>query len=182
MMAAARSSSRRSTGTSPAAARASTRRAFSNGRNPAATSLCTRHTSSALHTLGRLVLAFSMISTAMFRSAALSTYTWQMPVPVWIQGTVAFSTQARISPAPPRGISRSTRPFAVISSLAEAWVVSSIRLTALSGRPTRARPQRRALTMAWQLAQASRPQRSTQALPAFRASAAASEVTLGRLS
>ena len=55
-------------------------------------------------------------------------------------------------------------------------------LTALSGRPARARPQRRALTMAWQLAQASRPQRSTQALPAFRASAAASEVTLGRLS
>ena len=55
-------------------------------------------------------------------------------------------------------------------------------LTALSGRPARARPQRRALTMAWQLVQASRPQRSTQALPAFRASAAASEVTLGRLS
>ena len=37
-----------------------------------------------------------------------STKMWQMPVPVWMQGTLAFSTQARMSPAPPRGMSRST--------------------------------------------------------------------------
>ena len=72
----------------------------------------TRQTSSALHTDGRLVLAFSMIFTAMLRSASLSTYTWQMPVPVSMQGTLAFSTHARMSPLPPRGISRSTRPSA----------------------------------------------------------------------
>ena len=36
-----------------------------------------------------------------------------MPVPVSMQGTAAFSTQARISPAPPRGISRSTSPRAL---------------------------------------------------------------------
>ena len=181
MMAAARSSSRRSTGTSPAAARASTRRAFSNGRNPAATSLCTRHTSSALHTLGRLVLAFSMISTAMFRSAALSTYTWQMPVPVWIQGTVAFSTQARIS-RHRRGESADP-PDRLRHQLVGGSVGSVLNQADGTFRQAaRARPQRRALTMAWQLAQASRPQRSTQALPALRASAAASLVTLGRLS
>ena len=58
----------------------------------------------------------TMMFTAMSRSAYSSTYTWQIPVPVWMQGTVAFSTQARISPAPPRGISRSTSPSAVISS------------------------------------------------------------------
>ena len=105
-----------------------------------------------------------------------------MPVPVWMQGTVAFSTQARISPAPPRGISRSTSPSAVISSLALAWEVSSMRLTAHSGRRTLRKPARRASTMAWQLAQASRPQRRMHALPALMASAAASLVTLGRLS
>ena len=105
-----------------------------------------------------------------------------MPVPVWIQGTVAFSTQARISPAPPRGISKSTRPSAVINSLALAWEVSDSRLTAHSGRRALRRPARRASTMAWQLAQASRPQRKMQALPALIARAAASLVTLGRLS
>ena len=83
-------------------------RRASLGRNSAAMSRCTRHTSSALQTLGRLALAFSMMSSALFRSAVSSTYTWQMPVPVWMQGTLAFCTQARISPAPPRGISRST--------------------------------------------------------------------------
>ena len=52
-----------------------------------------------------------------------------MPVPVSMQGTVAFSTQARIRPAPPRGMRRSTRPLAVISSCAEAWLVSSTMFT-----------------------------------------------------
>ena len=39
-----------------------------------------------------------------------------MPVPVSSTGTAALSTHARISPAPPRGMSRSTRPLAAISS------------------------------------------------------------------
>ena len=88
------------------------------GRNRSATALWTRHTSSALHTEGRLVLALTMIFTALSKSAYSSTYTWQIPVPVWMQGTVACSTQARISPAPPRGISRSTSPSAVIRTRA----------------------------------------------------------------
>lgn len=57
----------------------------------------------------------------------LSTYIWHMPVPVSMQGTVAFSTQALISPFPPRGIRRSTRPVAVISSFALPREVSSTR-------------------------------------------------------
>ena len=39
----------------------------------AATALCTSNTSSALHTEGRLVLAFSTMASALSRSAALST-------------------------------------------------------------------------------------------------------------
>ena len=70
-----------------------------------------------------------MMFRAMSRSASASTYTWQMPVPVSTQGTVAFSTQERISPAPPRGISRSTSPVAVISSRALSRLVSWTRFT-----------------------------------------------------
>ena len=70
-------------------------------------SRCTRQTSAALQTEGRLVLALSMMFSAMSKSASRSMYTWQMPVPVSITGTRAFSTTARISPAPPRGMSRS---------------------------------------------------------------------------
>ena len=105
-----------------------------------------------------------------------------MPVPVSMTGTVALSTQARISPAPPRGMSRSTYPLAVISSCAEARVVSSTRHRASWGSPARERPRHRAETMAAAERWASFPQRSTQAEPAFRAKAAASLVTLGRLS
>ena len=64
-----------------------------------------------------------------------------MPVPVSMQGTVAFSTQARIRPAPPRGMRRSTRPLAVISSCAEAWLVSSTMFT-MSGVAARLRNAR----------------------------------------
>ena len=144
--------------------------------------LWTRQTSSALQTLGRLAFAFSMMSSALVWSAVSSTKMWQMPVPVWMQGTFAFSTQARMSPAPPRGMSRSTYPTAVMRALAEAWVVSSMRQTAVSGRPLARRPCRRAATMALAERHASLPQRRMQALPLLMASAAASLVTLGRLS
>ena len=107
---------------------------------------------------------------------------WQMPVPVSMTGTVALSTQARISPAPPRGISRSTSPEAVISSRADCREISSTRPRAFWGSPAAASPCRRALTMAAAERWASLPHRRTQAEPAFSASAAASDVTLGRLS
>ena len=182
MMACAAASSRSSTGILPAAARASTRRALSRGKNAPATSRCTRATSSALQTDGRLVLAFSMMFRAFSRSASLSTYTWQMPVPVSMQGTVADSTHARMSPAPPRGMSRSTRPEAVISSCALRRVGSETRLTNVSGRPASRSPSCMAATMAAAERYASLPPRSTQTLPLFMASTAASEVTFGRLS
>ena len=107
---------------------------------------------------------------------------WQMPVPVSSTGTVALSTQARMSPAPPRGMSRSTRPRACISWLALSRLVSSTSCRASRGRPARSMPCFRADTMALADRWASFPPRSTQADPAFRARAAASEVTLGRLS
>ena len=79
-------------------------------------------------------------------------------------------------------MSRSTSPEAVISSLADCRVVSSTSPRAFWGSPAADRPSRRASTMAAAERWASLPQRSTQAEPAFSASAAASEVTLGRLS
>ena len=105
-----------------------------------------------------------------------------MPVPVSMQGTAAFSTQARMSPAPPRGISRSTSPRACMISLALWWVVSSTMFTMSASPPAAVMPVFSAATMARQERYASFPLRSIQTLPLLTASAAASEVTLGRLS
>ena len=105
---------------------------------------------------------------------------WQIPVPVSNTGTAALSTQARMSPAPPRGISRSTSPRAAISSLAEAREVSSTSWRASWGRPAADKPSFSAAVMAAAERWASLPQRRTQADPAFNARAAASLVTLGR--
>ena len=99
-----------------------------------------------------------------------------------MQGTVAPATQARISPAPPRGISRSTTPLAVMMSAADWWVVSSTMFRISGSPPAAAMPPFRAETMAQAVRWASLPLRRMQVLPDFRASAAASEVTLGRLS
>ena len=77
-------------------------------------------------------------------------------------------------------MSRSTSPRAHISSLALARLVSSTSWIASAGRPASSSPFFRAETMAAAERWASFPQRRTQALPAFRARAAASEVTVGR--
>lgn len=50
-----------------------------------------------------LYIMFAAISI----SALSSTKTWQLPTPVSITGTFAFSTTALIRPAPPRGMSKS---------------------------------------------------------------------------
>ena len=42
---------------------------------------CTRSVSAALQTPGRWVLALTTMAAAMSRSAAASTYTWQLPSP-----------------------------------------------------------------------------------------------------
>ena len=66
--------------------------------------------------------------------------------------------------------------------MALAWEVSWMRFTQVSGRPAVFRPARRAVTMALALRQALRPERRMHTLPLFRHNAAASLVTLGRLS
>ena len=145
-------------------------------------SRCTRHTSSALQTLGRLALAFSMMSSALSCSAEASTKMWQMPVPVWMQGTLAFFYTGADESGPAARNEQIHIAHRRHQALAEAWVVSSIRQTAVSGRPFARRPSRRAVTMALALRHASLPHRRMQALPLLMARAAASLVTLGRLS
>ena len=103
-----------------------------------------------------------------------------MPVPVWMQGTLAWSTQVWIREAPPRGMSRSMYPTARMSSLALARVVLVTRLTRAVGRWWAWRALCRAATMAVLEWMDSLPPRSTHTLPAWKVRLAASEVTLGR--
>src|SRR5919107_3253797 len=74
-----------------------------SGRNDAAMSTCTSSDSAVLQVDSRCVLEFSTTASAFSRSADSSTYTWQVPTPVSITGTVESSTTALISDAPPRG-------------------------------------------------------------------------------
>ena len=182
MMESACSSSRSSTGGRLDCSRASTRAFLSIGRNVLAIPACTRQTSSALQTEGRLVLALTMMERAFSKSASLSTYTWQMPVPVSMQGTVACSTQARMRPAPPLGMRRSTRPAASMIFVALWREVSSTMFTISGSNPAARTPSLSASTIALLDRYASFPGRSMQTFPLLRQSAAASEVTFGRLS
>ena len=67
-------------------------------------------------------------------------------------------------------------------SVADWWVISSTMFSISGSPPPCAMPDFSAFTMAQAERCASLPLRSTQTLPDFTASAAASEVTLGRLS
>ena len=162
----------------PAAAAVATRRCASIGKNcaprPGGTS-----SASALQTLGRLVLAFSTISTAIARSAALSHIDMADAGAGLDAGHGGILDTGADQPGPAAGISRSTSH----RRSSARWHWRGMYLQSGSGALRQAglaQTARSASTMAWQLAQASRPQRSTQALPALRASAAASLVTLGR--
>ena len=77
------------------------------GRKVGATSRWTTRDSAALQTPGRWVLALTTIDSAMSRSAAASTYTWQLPIPSITKGTVACSAIEAISDGPPRGMRQS---------------------------------------------------------------------------
>ena len=112
-----------------------------------------------------------------------STYTWQLPTPVSITGTVDSSTTDRISPAPPRGISTSTRPRARISALTASWRSPGTSWTTSAGRPAApaAVPQHRHDGGVAGAGAATSP-RSSTALPDLRQIPAASAVTLGRAS
>src|SRR3954453_8433232 len=63
-----------------------------SGRNESAMSACTSSDSAVLQVDRRWVLEFSTTASAFSRSAAASTYTWQLPTPVSITGTVDSST------------------------------------------------------------------------------------------
>src|SRR5205085_10461297 len=151
-------------------------------RNASATDSCTSTDSAALHTDGREVFALSRIDSAMSRSAAASTYTWQLPTPVSITGTVESSTTDLISDAPPRGMSTSTLPRARISSLTESRDDASRSWTASAGSPAEETADRRIATIAALDCAADDDPRSSTALPDFRHSPAASAVTFGRAS
>ena len=100
-------------------------------------------------------------------------------MPVSITGTVEFSTQDFIRPAPPRGISTSTAPFILISSFALSLEVSVTRQMQFSSSPAFFNAPRRALTMAFEEFIASLPPLRIQAFPDLIHRAAASEVTFG---
>ncbi len=103
-------------------------------------------------------------------------------MPVSITGTVDCSTTVRISDAPPRGMTTSTRPRARSSSVTESRVSPGTSCTASAGNPLSAKASRKTLTSAVFDDLAEEEPRSSTALPDFRHSAAASTVTLGRAS
>ena len=69
------------------------------------------------------------------RSTEASTSTWVLPVPVSMTGTWECSTTRWIRPAPPRGISTSTRPRARISTSTPSRPCSSIPTIRSAGSP-----------------------------------------------
>ena len=105
------------------------------GMYSAAMLWCTSSFSAELHTDGRCVLALITMPSAISKSADSSTKMWQFPAPVSITGTVALSATKEIRPGPPRGMSTSTRPRALISSCTESRVLESSNSIAPSGTP-----------------------------------------------
>ena len=145
-------------------------------------SWCTRNVSAALQTLGRWALALTRIRTALSTSASLSTYTWQLPMPVSMDGTVESSTTLRIRAAPPRGMTTSTSPRAVMRCLTDSCDVPGTSWTASRGSPLASSASCMTLTSAVLESYAELEPRSRTALPDLRPSPAASTVTLGRAS
>ena len=97
-------------------------------------------------------------------------------------GTFDVSTQWRMRPAPPRGMSTSTTPCSCMSSSAAARSANVTAPMQPRGMPasTAASCSTRAITSFE--AAAMLPPRSTAALPDFRQMPAASAVTFGRAS
>ena len=108
-------------------------------------------------------------ASAISKSADSSTKMWQFPAPVSITGTVAFSVTKEIRPGPPRGISTSTSPRALISSCTESRVLESSSSIA----PFGTQPQPHDLDQVSRLlCTASLPPRRTIALPVLSTSEA----------
>ena len=92
-----------------------------------------------------------------------------MPIPVSMTGTVDSVTTVWMRLAPPRGMTRSTRPRAVISARAASCPPPSSRHTAFSSIPWAARASRITATSARLLDAAADPPRRITALPLLRA-------------
>ncbi|CAB4751627.1 unannotated protein [freshwater metagenome] len=115
-------------------------------------------------------------------SASLSTYTWQLPTPVSITGTVELSTTLLMSDSPPRGMRTSTRPRAVMRYFTDSWVSPGTIWMASAGSPDATRESRMMPVRASLLDAAEEDPRRSAALPLFRHRPAASTVTFGRAS
>jgi hypothetical protein len=126
-------------------------------------------------------LEFIRIVSARSRSASASTYTWQLPTPVSITGTVDSVTTVWISPAPPRGISTSTSPRACISSLTAARSPGTPWITSAGSPASTTASRSTAMISSFDDAAEDDP-RSSTALPDLRQIPAASAVTFGRAS
>ena len=100
----------------------------------------------------------------------------------YITGTVACSLSAFLSPAPPRGMIRSTTPSWVASSRSSSRSPPATIEIAPSGTPApAAASEATCASTVFEWAAVEDP-RSTIALPDFRHSAEQSTVTLGRAS
>ena len=117
----------------------------------------------------------------MSRSAAASTYTWQLPVKCLMTGILASAATRRIRPSPPRGIARSMY-CGMRQKLADRRAVGRAHQLHGVGRQARLRrpPRASRSTIAWLECIASLPPRRITALPLFTQIAAASAVTFGR--
>ena len=124
-------------------------------------------------------MAFLIIGIALSRSAELSIKIWQFPVPVSITGIVAFSTTVLISPAPPRGISKSTYLLSFINCLAISLSVFSIRFIASSVMPSFFKTSFITFTSAILELMQSLPPLKMMAFPVLKVRANPSTVTLG---
>ena len=158
------------------------RRFARTGSNTSLIFAFTRSDSQALQTPTLCVLAFIIISTAIFRSALSSTYIWQFPVPVSMTGIVLWLTTALISPLPPRGISTSTYSFIFINSAAVSREVSWISWIAFSVMSLAFRVSRIHFTIASFEWIASLPPFKITTFPVLKQRPKASAVTFGRAS
>ena len=152
------------------------------GRNRSATAASTSRVSAALQTPGRWVLASSKILRAIFKSAAASTYTWQMPSRCFSTGTLAYSITVRISPFPPLGMITFRQESSSHNCFTSSRLPESRSWRASAGTADSARASRSTAARTLLVRRDSLPPRRMTAFPDFRHREAASQVTVPRLS
>ena len=135
-----------------------------------------------MHTLGRCVFEFTVISRAISSGALESNTTCTLPAPVSITGTVELVTTVSMRFADPRGTSTSMRPRAVIIAFAPTRPNSSTVWIASGSTPHDRSASRMMSTSTVFDDAAALPPRRTTALPERSASDAMSTVTFGRAS